>query len=186
MVYPFNNGGALIQYNPPGAPLDPDRQFAANLLEANRTNLQNQTIAYVRTLNIISTRSDLQAKCFRDIGYMVDSVVNDLRSGTSSRSIQYALSYWSGAVNRIGGLAGNPNQISATISTIKYLRDRCVDLIINNGGGGGSTLNYLTTSTALSGEFNYSGFTNDGIGLEGEPVANIQPSAVVNKCIKVK
>lgn len=191
MVYPLKNNGLLLPYNPPGEPVTTDRELAASILESNRTSLQNQTITFVDSLNIISDRPDLQAKCYRDIGFMVDSVVSDLRSGVTSRSIQYGLAYWDGAVNRIGGtisgVNNNVDQRFATIETIKFLRDRSIDLIVNSGGLN-TTLNLLTSSTNLSGDYVVSETTSDGslYGIENEPVTNIQPSAVVNKCIRVQ
>lgn len=194
VAYPLINKGALPPYSPQGDPMTLDRDIAYMTLMQNRGLLQNETINYVRTLGIINDRPDLQAKCFRDIGYMVDSVINDLIYGTDARSIQYALAYWDGTVNRIGGVASgvnsNVDQRGATIQTIRFLRDRSIDLVIRAGGGdSGSTVQ--TNTTTASGAINYVGQTFDGengdlFGIQNDPIGNIQPAAVVNKIIKVR
>lgn len=192
--YALRNNGQLLPYEPAGDLLTLDRDFAYKTLQSNRTRLQEETITYVRTIGIINDRPDLQIKCYRDIGYMVDSVINDLIYGTDARSIQYALAYWDGTANRIGGvdsgLNNNVNQINATISTVRFLRDKCIDLIIEAGGGDNGTIQ-VTNQTGLSGEINFSGQTYDGpngdlYGTENDPIGNIQPAAVVNKIIKVR
>ena len=140
MTYPLENFGQNLPYFPRQNPSNEDL-LAANILQQNKSNLQNLTIQYVDTLNIIRGRPDLQAKCYRDIGYMVDSVIDDLRNGVNSKTIQFALAYYDGSLNRIKGKNepglgnNNPDQVGATIQTIKYLRDRSVDLIIQSGGG---------------------------------------------------
>ena len=193
VAYPLINGGALPPYSPQGDAMTLDRDTAYKTLMQNRLLLQNDAINFVRTLGIISDRPDLQAKCFRDIGFMVDSVVNDLVYGTDARSIQYALAYWDGTVNRIGGVTSgvnsNVDQRAATIQTIRFLRDRSIDLVINAGGGDAGSIVQTSTTTA-SGAISYVGQTFDGangdlFGIQNDPVGNVQPAAVVNKIIKV-
>ena len=189
MYYPLLNRGKKLPYMPAGPALTQERSFAAGILERKRQDIRDEVIAYVRTLNIINDRPDLQAKCYRDLGYMIDSVINDLRTGVDAQSIQFGLAYWTGNANRLGGttsgLNTNPNQIAATVETIRYLRDRCIDIVIAEGGGTSSTVPTSGLSTALSGKFEYFGYTDDG-DFVNDPINNIQPSAVVNKIIKVK
>jgi len=195
VAFPLRNNGQLPPYEPQGPTITLDRDIAFKTLQANRTRLQNDTINFVRTLGIISDRPDLQAKCFRDIGYMVDSVINDLIYGTDARSIQYGLAYWDGTKNRIGGIAtgvnSNVDQRAATIETIRFLRDQSIDLILRAGGNNPGGATSQTGQTSLSGAINYSGQTFDGqngdlYGIENDPIGNIQPVAVVNKIIKVR
>lgn len=191
MSYPLKNNGQLPDYRPRGEPLTDSRQAAANLLLANRADLQSKTRRYVDSLNIIrGTTPDriiLQEKCNRDVGYMIDSIVNDLVTGVNARSIQFGLSYWDGTKNRLSGNSiGSPNQVAATISTIRYLRDQCIGLIQSNGVATPSNAT-ITTTTSPSGNFVYDGFTGSGNDqLFNDPVSNMQPSAVVNKCIKYR
>jgi len=118
---------------------------------------------------------------------MVDSVVNDLLYGNNARSMQFALSYWDGAYNRISGNSqGSPDQRPAMISTIRKLRDLSLSLINSANIPTPGNIDY-TNSTALSGNFDYDGFTgNASDQLFNEPVSNMQPSAVVSKCIKYR
>ena len=191
MSYPLKNAGQLPEYRPKGDPITPGRQDAVNLLINNRSSLQSKTRAYVKTLNIINGSSQdritLQEKCNRDVGYMVDSIINDLKTGVNARSTQFALSYWDGTKNRLSGNSkGSPNQVAATIATIRYLRDQSISLILNNGVNIAGNVP-ITTTTSMSGEESYDGFTGSGAEqLYNEPVSNMQPTAVVNKCIKAK
>jgi len=193
MVYPLENFGQNLPYFPRQNPSNEDL-LAADTLQQNKINLQNQTIQYVDSLNIIRGRPDLQAKCYRDIGYMVDSVIDDLRNGVNSKTIQFALAYYDGSLNRIKGRDepglgnNNPNQVNATLQTIRYLRDRSIDLIIQ--GGGRTQLRTLTANTSEEAGYTFFGTTGDGeesdFGLNGDPISNLQPSAVVNKIIKIR
>lgn len=188
VYYPLLNRGAKLPYNPAGVVITQERAFAANLLERSRKEIQDRTIEHVRTLNIITDRADLQNKCYRDIGYMVDSVVTDLRTGVDAQSIQFALAYWTGNLNRLGGAAvginNNVDQRAATISTIRFLRDFCLDRVIEQGGGTTQTAP-ITSTTGPNEKFEFYGYTDDG-NFASDPFSALQPSAVVNKIIKVK
>ena len=93
------------------------------LLKKNREFLQRQTIGYVE-----STYPALvydQAKCFRDVGYIVDAVAGDARFGGTKRSIEAGLAYWSGNTSLITG------EITETVSAISYLKDIALQVITN-------------------------------------------------------
>lgn len=188
MYYPLLNRGKKLPYSPAGAVMTQERAFAANILERSRKFIQDKVAPFVTSLNIINDNSVLKDKCYRDTGYMIDSVVNDLRTGTDAQSIQFALAYWTGNANRLGGqssgLNNNVNQIAATMSTIRFLRDTCIDLVIENGGGTTQTVP-VTSTTSLNNVYEHFGYTDDGDFLNA-PINNLQPSAVVNKIIKVK
>jgi hypothetical protein len=126
IIYTLQNNGQKNQYNPPGNPNSKDLALA-DLLASNRTTIQQQVSSYVDAKGYIrdnvAFRSliDLyQQKCTRDVGFMVDAVVNDLRTGVVSKSIQYALAYWDGSTSRIPQ-TDIPNQQDYTIDTINYL-----------------------------------------------------------------
>lgn len=188
MYYPLLNRGSKLPYNPPGEVITQERAFAADLLERNRKEIQDSTIAYVTTLNIINDRQDLRLKCYRDIGYMIDSVITNLRTGVDAQTIQFALAYWTGNINRLGGstvgINNNVDQRAATQSTIRFLRDYCLDLVIERGGGS-TQVTTLTSETDKNQSYDFYGYTDDG-DFNAEAINNIQPSAVVNKIIKVK
>jgi microcystin-dependent protein len=193
MIYPLENFGQNLPYRPFQTPIN-ENLFAANVLQQNRLDLQNKTIQFVRTINIINDRPDLQDKCYRDIGYMIDSVVSDLRSGVISKTIQFALAYFDGSINRIKGVNepilgnNNPDQVQATLRTVRYLRDQSLEVLLQNGI---KTFSRQTSGTTTEdGAFSFLGNTNDGEqsihGLQSDPINNYQPSAVVNKIIKVR
>jgi hypothetical protein len=143
-------------------------------------------------LNNLTNSAELKEKCNRDVGYMIDSVVSDLINGVNAKSIQFALAYWDGNKNRIGGNRvlgnNNPDQVRDTIKTVEELRKRSLSIVLANGGAVTSTPSPITFATSLSGEFRYDGLTDDGSfeNMGQDSVSNLQPSAVVNKCIKVK
>jgi len=93
------------------------------LLKKNREFLQKQTVAYVE-----DAYPDLvydQAKCYRDVGYIVDAVAGDARFGGNKRSIEAGLSYWRGNTSLIAGEQGE------TAAAINYLRDISLQVITN-------------------------------------------------------
>jgi len=196
MVYPLNNKGKLPSYRPAGPPLTPDRQTAISVLTREKTRIQREIRDYVRSLGIITSQPSLQEKCNRDVGYMVDSIINDLNTGVNARSIQYALTYWDGTKNRIGGggiVDGltAPNQILATVNTLKRLRDLTRTILVQNGVGETGDISYNSTTNmtpeSATGKYVFDGFTGSGEEqLYNDPISNIQPSAVVNKCIKAR
>jgi len=126
ITYTLNNNGKLLPYNPPGNPNLLDKQNA-KIINQNKTSIQQKVSSYVFQNNYISntllnpvSATYYRNKCTRDVGLMVDAICNDLATGVNARSIQYALTYWDGSTSR---LPQNllPNQISNTISTIRYL-----------------------------------------------------------------
>jgi len=93
------------------------------LLKQNRTFLQSQTVAYVE-----ATFPDLeydQAKCYRDVGYIVDAVAGDARLGGNKRSIEAGLAYWSGNSSLIS------NEVPQTVDAINYLKEISLEVITN-------------------------------------------------------
>ena len=69
-----------------GAPIN-----AANLLLANKDFLVNETLAYIGQTYGFWYDQEL---CFRDVGYMIDSVSVDLLYGGNRQSIQSGVYYW--------------------------------------------------------------------------------------------
>jgi len=104
----------------------PDMIRAANLLSANRSFFQNELTAYVDNnyagfqYGTISSTAALSAKqkCYRDMGWVIDAIQYDLRTGTNARAITYANSYYVGAPSRI---ANQQITTAATINFAKYL-----------------------------------------------------------------
>jgi hypothetical protein len=74
------------------ASTDPYADRAYDLLVANRSFIKDEIIAYINSN--FTGFSYNKAKCFRDIGYMVDSVSFDLLYGGNRQSIQSGVYYY--------------------------------------------------------------------------------------------
>lgn len=133
---PLSTGGDTFAYYPSGSPSDEDKEFAKSLLE-NKKKIQKLVSDYVFNQGYLSD-AGFRAKCNRDVGFMVDSVANDLSTGVVAKSIQYALSYWDGSTSRIPDSNFIPNQINNTLDTVDYLKR--VALNINAPLSGGLTI----------------------------------------------
>jgi len=100
----------------------PEFYNAKRLLEANREFVQAETIAYINqtfpslTYNV--------AKCFRDVGLIIDAVLYDIILGGNSRSREAGLSYLSSSevIN---------NQKAETLAGITFARELTL-LVIRN------------------------------------------------------
>jgi microcystin-dependent protein len=188
MIYPLESNGKSLQYIPAGNPTNDDF-YAADIIERNKSFIQTNIAGYVRRLGIIAGNTTLESKCNRDVGYMIDSVLKNLRTGVNAGTIQYGLAYWDGSANRINkpGVRGNASQVSPTVQTIKELSRQIIKLLVENDGGKNSLLT-ITGKTSAGGNIKLYERTDDtGINLiTNDLISNLQPSAVVNKCIKVK
>ena len=87
-----------------------------NLLLANRAFVQAETIAYI---NQTYTFQYDQAKCYRDIGYIIDSVSFDILHASNRQAIQAGVYYY-GFSNLSSAI---PNQRRKTSEAYDRLRD---------------------------------------------------------------
>lgn len=71
------------------------------LLEANRTFIQTETVAWINAQ--FPTLDYDEDKCFRDVGLIVDSVVNDVLFGGFIESTQAGRLYFSGGATVVSG-----------------------------------------------------------------------------------
>jgi hypothetical protein len=137
VYHPLSTGGNTYSYSPSGEPSFDDKVLGASLLE-NKPKIQKIVKDYVFNKGYL-TDLNLRDKGNRDVGFMLDAVANDLSTGVMAKSIQYALSYWDGAVSRIP--SNNPlalNQEENTIDTIQFLKK--IALNINAPLSGGLTV----------------------------------------------
>ena len=96
-----------------------------NLLQANRAFIVDDVTNYIdNTYNPTSFNYN-EAKCFRDVGLIVDAVSQDILLGGNYKSIEAGLSYWSAGYNSIA------KQISTTTLAINYARDIALQIIAN-------------------------------------------------------
>jgi hypothetical protein len=72
------------------------RSNAVSLLRANKTFIQKETIQYVN--KTYPSFSYNQAKCERDIGYIIDAVIYDVTNNTNASAVEAGNFYVNGAV----------------------------------------------------------------------------------------
>jgi len=96
---------------------------AWKLLEANRSFIQAEVVAYVDSqFNTFSYNREL---CYRDTGILIENVSYDATFGGNAKSIESGLAYWNGAVSVIAG------QQPQTAAAINYLNSLCQQVITN-------------------------------------------------------
>ena len=97
---------------------------AYNLLTANKNYIQREAVAYVESTKAVGFTYD-QAKCLRDVGYMVDSVAFDLlrpknnKTPSNKQAIQSGVLYY-GYNSTSSQITG---QIPQTIQAFTYIKD---------------------------------------------------------------
>lgn len=102
-----------------------DALNAFNSIYANKEFLVEETIAYIdRVYNPNSFNYD-EAKCFRDVGLIVDAVSQDILLGGNQRSIEAGQSYWTFGENAVSG------QVTTTTMALNYARDVALQVIAN-------------------------------------------------------
>lgn len=95
-------------------------------LYANKDFLKEEVIAYIdQTYNPTSFNYD-EAKCYRDVGLIVDAVSQDILLGGNQKSLEAGLSYWSAGYNYIAG------QETTTTMAINHARDIALQIIAND------------------------------------------------------
>jgi hypothetical protein len=100
---------------------------AANLILNYKSQLQQQVVEYAKyNFPTTLTNNALSAKCYRDVGYIIDAIVADLKNHTNHRSIEVGDMYFKGtlmgSVNTGSSVPTLPqNQIEATVQSIKSL-----------------------------------------------------------------
>ena len=87
---------------------------ASNLIEANKTYIQEETLGWVKamypTLNIPD-----ETKCKRDTGFLVDAVVHNLRYGGTTKIVKFARSYYVGNT-----LKHINNELTESVNAFKH------------------------------------------------------------------
>jgi len=138
---------SLETVNPDGATIDNNAQDAANRIEDNKAFIQEQTYNYIITKypDLLTNTNITIGKCKRDVGYIVDAVIQDLRlssdttnpaSTTNINTIQAAESYYVG--NSLTYIDGEKLE---TLEAYDYTKNLCIaamrnwDVMIGPVGG---------------------------------------------------
>ena len=90
---------------------------AYNLLQANKVYIQTQAIAYVENTKVSGFTYN-QDTCFRDVGYMVDSISYDLLYGGNRQAIQSGVYYYA----YDGTKTVIPNEVNVTTAAYDYIK----------------------------------------------------------------
>jgi hypothetical protein len=98
---------------------------AFNLLLANRSFIQAETIAYVNTSFVGLVYST--STCKRDVGYIIDAVTYDVLYGGNSQTANAADAYYNGAVLTIPA-----NTKPATVAAYYFIKTIIDDCLVNN------------------------------------------------------
>jgi len=99
--------------------------IAYDLIYKNKQFLIEETIAFIDdTYNNGFFNYD-EAKCYRDVGLLLDAVSQDIILGGNSKSIEAGLAYWSSGYNSVG------NQITTTTMAINHVRDMALAVAKN-------------------------------------------------------
>ena len=99
---------------------------ASSLIDANRSFIQTETVAYVDQ-SFPGLDYD-KAKCYRDVGLIVDAVQYDLLHKSNTESIEAAENYWLGNVSVI------PGEITQTSAAVLYAKQVTLNVVQNTTG----------------------------------------------------
>lgn len=86
------------------------------LLQANRSFIQAEIIAYINSV----LHGYNKEKCFRDVGYIIDSVAFDLLNGGNVQSTKSGVYYW--GYNSTSVLPTSPGELAATTSAYNFIK----------------------------------------------------------------
>jgi hypothetical protein len=89
---------------------------AYNLLQANKTYIQEETIAFIEATRAPSFTYSTST-CFRDVGYMVDSVSVDLLYGGNRQAVQSGVYYYGYSTTSTSIV----DQIPQTVDAYEYI-----------------------------------------------------------------
>ena len=106
---------------------------ASLILQNNKNFIAEETVAYISNFTYNTTA------CYRDTGFIVDSLAFDILYGGSSQSTFAGLQYWSRG-NYVGDIF---NQLTTTTEAIEYARDNAVAYVT-------SASNSLVASTVTN------------------------------------
>jgi hypothetical protein len=119
---------SLETLNPDGISIDNRAQDASNIIETNKTFIQQEAYGYItqKYPNLLTNTNIEISTCERDIGYFVDAVIQDLRLGGNINTIQAAEGYYIG-----GQLAYISNELNETVEALDYVKNLCISTMRN-------------------------------------------------------
>ena len=110
--------------------------YAYDLLVANRDFIRAEVIAYIDR----ETTAFDRAKCYRDVGLIVDALAQDVYFTGATQSTFAGIQYWSQNSLTTSSELG-AGEKAATIATFGFIRDLVKD-VVENITSGGSVVHY--------------------------------------------
>lgn len=104
--------------------VDQEKLDIRSLILDKKEIIQSETINYI-TMTYPDLKFDL-FKCSRDVGYIVDAIVDDMVFETTYLSIYTALSYFENSANKVTDI-----QLNETLDSIRFVRDYIKSLLDN-------------------------------------------------------
>lgn len=117
---------------------------SANLLLVNKNFIQSEVVAYVQ--NVYPTFSFNAAKCFRDTGYIVDSIVFDLRYDGNKQAVTSGVYYYNYNANS----SQINNQVIQTANAYDYISTLIDNIITANTSGYSSYQDIILQNTTAA------------------------------------
>ena len=155
-VSPDNQNGGLMSQ-------------AVSLLEANKRYIQEETIAYIQynidnNINPYVYFTYNSSKCYRDVSYVLEGYISDLKQGGNRQTVFNASKYFEGGVAQVDG-----NRLPESYAHT-FIRDLIENFIWTNTP-------YSSKQTQVSQTFNYN--------IEIETFANSRLKELTNSIINV-
>ena len=124
-----------------------DANRAYNILQLNKTYMQQQTLSYISSIATNGFNFDTD-KCYRDLGYMIDSVSFDILHGGNRQAIQSGVYYY----NFSNTSTSIPYQSAQTVAAYERLRDIVPQIVQNQtvAPSPNNTVAQVTTLTAAT------------------------------------
>jgi len=152
------NGGApaapVVVNNSQTITSDANKLNARTLVLRNKGFIQDETIEYIKYVFPFFTYNPL--RCKRDVGLLIDAVLDDLVFGGNEKTVQAGLSYYNGNFGEIqfgaGGVANS--QKEETIAAISYAA-RMIRIIAAGGTISAPLPEVLNAKTALLGNLEF-------------------------------
>jgi hypothetical protein len=104
----------FINASPNPSALQTNYNAASTVIANNKSALQSAIITWIN-INY-PTLVYNQTKCERDIGFIVDAIVNDVKRGSISYSLKAGRAYWNGMVSKLP-----PGQVAPTVAAFNEL-----------------------------------------------------------------
>jgi len=92
-----------------------DLQAAYSNIQTNRTTIITNTISYINN-NLAFTYDE--AICYRDVGFIVDALIDDLDNASYEKSVEAGISYYDNA----SALKAITEQKAETVAAITYIK----------------------------------------------------------------